>query len=446
MNNTPFVCYYRISLDARVMLCEVSMRTLYFDCFSGISGDMAVASMIDLGVPDDVIRQGLAGLPLDGFRVHWPKTCKNGIRAVSFRVSESMEEEHPRHRTLPDIENLLIPSGLPADVLAMTLRVFRLLAETEGGIHGLPADQVRFHEVGAVDSLVDIVAAACCLSWLSPDRVVFSTLREGCGTVLCAHGVLPVPSPATLAILASCGAEVEFTRTQGEMITPTGAAIVAAFGDEYGSPCPPGRVMAVGYGAGDRDFGHPNVLRATMVEAPYVGAGTLDTVCVLESTMDDCTGETLGHAIDVLRESGFPECHLTPVHMKKGRPGINITVLCPPERETEAAEILFSHTATIGLRRALVTRHVMQRNTVYSRTPYGDIPIKVSRWGGVTKAKPEFDAVCSRAKAAGVTPEVVRSAAMTNFLEMEDFKSEEEVVEKDQHQAKPTQRVPGPQD
>ena len=391
------------------------MKTLYFDCFSGISGDMAVGALLDLGVPDEIVRQALDVLPLDGAKVSWEKIGKNGIAATRFTVTDSGEVHHV-HRTLSDIEVLLGVAELPPDVRASALRIFRVVAEAEGKIHGIPVERVHFHEVGAIDSLVDIVVAAQCIRWLVPGRVVFSPLREGRGTVSCAHGVLPIPAPATLAILATCGAPVEFTDTTSEMVTPTGAGLVAALGDDYGAPCPSGRVLAVGYGAGYRDFEHPNVLRAVLMEtADAVAADATagnDAICVLEAAMDDCDGETLGNALEVLQKSGIPECFLTPVTMKKGRPGFLLTVLCPCERENEAVELIFRHTTTIGMRRGVSERHVMAREVATAHTPYGDIPVKVSRWGGVMKAKPEFASLRDSAEKAGAPAEAVRRAAL----------------------------------
>jgi len=464
------------------------VKTLYFDCFSGISGDMAVAALLDLGVPGEVVRQALIGLPLDGAEVSWGKAAKNGIQATRFTVSEPMSghghehghththehghesghehahghththahehgHEHghthepmsghgtaghasPPHRTLTDIEAILGAAGLPPDAAATARRIFRLIAEAEGTIHGRPASEVHFHEVGAVDSLVDIVAASACIAWLAPDRVVFSPLREGRGTIDCAHGVLPVPAPATLAILAARGIPVAFTDTIGEMVTPTGAGLAAALGDAFGLPCPSGRVLAVGYGAGQRDFAHPNLLRATLVEtetetetegacsgdaqvnqvdrADRADRATRDTVCVLEATMDDCDGESLHDAMEILREKGFPECYLTPAVMKKGRPGVVFTLLCPPGREDEAVALIFRHTTTIGLRRSLTERRIMPRETVTARTPYGEVPVKVSRWGDdLIRAKPEGDIVRGMARQARVPADVIRGAALS---------------------------------
>jgi uncharacterized protein (TIGR00299 family) protein len=407
------------------------VKTLYFDCVSGISGDMTVAALTDLGVPPEVVRRALAALPMDGYELAWGKTLKNGIQAATFSVTDTRAAQRTETTGLPpspdgawaahrqthcsmnDIEAILHISSLAPPVRQTALAVFRIIAEAEAKIHGVPVGEVHFHEVGAIDSIVDVVAAAQCVDYLAPDRIVFSKLREGRGMIRAQHGLIPVPAPATLAILQDCGAPVEFTDVQGEMITPTGAGLAAALGQTFGNPCPAGRVHAVGYGAGQRDFAHPNILRAVLVDTEE--DATRDTVCVLEATLDDCTGETLGHALDVLRDNDIPECYFTSVTMKKGRPGVLLTVLCPPDMESRAAELIFRHTTTIGLRRSLVGRYVMARELVTVRTPYGEVPMKVSRIGDIAQVKPEFEAVRDCARKVGVPLDTVRRAALAVF-------------------------------
>lgn len=432
------------------------MKVLYLDCASGISGDMTVAALADLGVPRDAIERILRLLPLDGYTVSWNRALKCGISAERFHVALAADEhelphgahghEHAHdkvhahdhvhdhdqnndhnhdhahdhsheHRSMADIAALLDGAPLPAAVRKIALDVFQVIAEAEGKIHGKPPRDVHFHEVGAVDSIVDIVAAAFCVDWLKPDKVVFSRLREGQGFVMCQHGRMPVPAPATLDILRSCGAPVDFTDTRGEMITPTGAGLVAALGHEFGALYPSGRVLAVGYGAGHKDFEHPNVLRAVLVDTET--EGFTDMVCVLEATVDDCTGEALSYALDVLRDNDVKECYFTHITMKKGRPGVLLTVLCPPDREQEVAELIFRHTTTIGLRRHISERHVMERQVQIVLTPYGEIPVKVSRINGVKRVKPEFEAVRALAGKAGVTLEAVGSAAIEAYSQAE---------------------------
>ncbi|MDR0381738.1 MAG: nickel pincer cofactor biosynthesis protein LarC [Oscillospiraceae bacterium] len=394
------------------------MRILYLDCFSGISGDMTVAALADLGVPPGVVDEGLRALSLDGYRTEWTSVRKNGIEARRFSVP--LEEEDGAHgghahRTMGDIRALLASSALPRAVRERALSVFDVIARAEGAVHGQPPEEVRFHEVGAVDSIVDIVAAALCLAHLAPDEIHVSPLREGRGFVSCRHGRIPVPAPATLAILRMCGAPVAFTDVEGEMITPTGAGLVAALAARVGVPCPAGVVRAVGYGAGQKDFEHPNLLRAVLVETAEAEAAAAgrDTVCELVAVVDDAAGESLAYAAERLWGAGVKECYFTPVTMKKGRPGVQITVLCAPEDEAAAAELLFRHTATIGLRRRLAERHVMDRAERVVDTPYGPIACKVSRRGGVVKVKPEYESLRAAALAADAPLRDVCRAALT---------------------------------
>ncbi|MDR3207884.1 MAG: nickel pincer cofactor biosynthesis protein LarC [Oscillospiraceae bacterium] len=416
---------------------------LYFDCVSGISGDMTVAALTDLGVPPEVVRQALAALPVDGYELGWGKTVKNGIQATAFTVTDTRAARrgtadgasaHQAHCSMNDIEAILHLSSLTPPVRQTALTVFRIIAEAEAKIHGVPVGEVHFHEVGAIDSIVDIVAAAQCIDHLAPDRIVFSQLREGQGTVRTQHGILPVPTPATLAILQACGAPIAFTDAVGEMITPTGAGLAAALGETFGAPCPAGRVLSVGYGAGQKDFDHPNILRAVLVDTEE--DATRDTVCVLEATLDDCTGETLGHALEVLRDNDMPECYFTPITMKKGRPGVLLTVLCPPDMESRAAELIFRHTTTIGLRRSLVGRYVMARELVTVRTPYGEVPMKVSRIGDITQVKPEFEAVRDCARKVGVPLDTVRRAALAVFDGVPETQGYIRLLRKDEKEGK----------
>ncbi|MDR0671089.1 MAG: nickel pincer cofactor biosynthesis protein LarC [Oscillospiraceae bacterium] len=400
------------------------MKILYLDCFSGISGDMAVAALTDLGVPAGVVDEGLRALCLEGYRTEWTSVQKNGIGAKRFTVllesdahghdGHGMSHSGHVHRTMGDIRALLASPALPRAVWARALSVFEVIARAEGAIHGKPPEAVRFHEVGAVDSIVDIVAVALCLAHLAPDEIHVSRLREGRGFVLCRHGRIPVPAPATLAILEACGAPVVFTDVEGEMITPTGAGLVAALAARTGVPCPAGVIRAVGYGAGHRDFDHPNLLRAVLVETEKSEAAAgRDMVCELVAVVDDATGESLAYAAERLWAINVKECYFTPITMKKGRPGLQITVLCAPEDETAAAELLFRHTATIGLRRRLAERHVMDRAVQTVDTPYGPVVCKVSRRDGVVKAKPEYESLRAAALAADVPLRDVCRAALT---------------------------------
>ncbi len=396
------------------------MKTLYFECSSGISGDMTVASLLDLGVSGEALQQGLASLKLDGYTVQVSRTQKCGISATRFDVhiedeaqedaahSHTHEHDHPHthaahahtHRNLSDIKDIINSSGLNRNVKTLANAIFERLAQAEGKIHGLPAEQVHFHEVGAVDSIVDIVAAAICIDQLSPDAVMFSVMREGTGFINCQHGLIPVPAPATLELLKTCGAQIEFTDTQGEMITPTGAAIAAATGSAFGAVCPQGRVIATGYGAGKKDFTHPNLLRTMLVES---GDACEDRVCVLETVIDDSTGEELGFAMSALLNLGVKDVYFTPVYMKKNRPAYALTVLCAISDEEKTAQAVFRHTSSIGMRKSYVERIVMARRAISRDTKYGPIAFKECSYAGITKIYPEYESAAAAAKKHNVS-------------------------------------------
>lgn len=389
------------------------MKTLYFDCPSGISGDMTAACLLDLGVPRDTLLSGINSLGLSGFEISIGRTQKSGIGATGFDVlledrhghEENGDHGHEHghaheHRNLSDIQKIIVSSGLNENTKSIALSIFEKLAQAEGKIHGMPPDQVHFHEVGALDSIVDIVSAAICIDWIGPDSIEFSVLREGSGFVNCQHGLIPVPAPATLELLRACGAQVDFTDIPGEMITPTGAAIAAAAGRVYGAPCPMGRVAAVGYGAGKKDFEHPNLLRAMLVESD---GPVRDEVCVLETVVDDCSGEELGFAMELLFAAGVKDAHFTPVYMKKNRPAVELTVICAPGVEETAAEIIFRHTSAIGMRKTMTERIVMDRRVETRNTRFGPVEVKTCRYGGIEKSRPEYESVAAAAKKHGVS-------------------------------------------
>ena len=411
------------------------MKTLYFECTSGISGDMTVSSLIDLGVDPDYVVRMLQTMHLGGYKINLYPVNKCGIEALRFDVT--VLEEHQQgpckqgceegcahhhhghqHVGLSQITELIEHSGLNERVQQRALSIFRRIAQAEGKIHGIDPEQVHFHEVGAVDSIIDVVGAALCIDAIDPDRVVFSRIREGQGFVHCAHGKIPVPAPATLELLSQGGAIVAFSDVDGEMVTPTGAGIAAEFGDEYGVPCPSGRVRSIGYGAGCKDFEHPNILRTFLIETEE--SSCRDTVCVFEAAVDDMTGEQMGFAMEKLFDAGCVDVYFTPIHMKKNRPGQLICALCPPALEKEVTETLFRYTTSIGVRTRLAPRHLMEREKITVETGFGTVDVKRCTWNQVTKYHPEFDQVRALAQEHGVTAaEVLRSveAALAKLSE-----------------------------
>jgi uncharacterized protein (TIGR00299 family) protein len=372
-------------------------RLVYFDAASGASGDMLLGAVVDLGLPLDRLREDLANLPLSGYRLEATRVSRSGLAAT--KVDVHVDEEKPAHRHLGDIVRLIEQSRLSSDVKEQAEALFLRLAEAEAAVHGTSPERVHFHEVGAVDSIVDIVGGVLALRWLEADRFVSSPLNVGSGTVKMAHGVFPVPPPATARLVA--GVPV-YGEGEGELLTPTGALLVTAHAAAYG-PLPPMRIEKTGHGAGTRETeGRPNVLRLLVGEEGSAADG--DRVLVLETEIDDASPQLLGPLLDQLMGAGALDAFFTPVQMKKGRPGILVTVLAPPALQVAVEEMLFRETTTLGVRRQEWDRTVLERETSTVETAYGPIRVKIGRRGGtVYNAWPEFDD-CRRAAAETGVP------------------------------------------
>jgi len=347
------------------------LRIAYFDCFSGASGDMILGALLHAGASLDRVREALAHLSVDGYEVDFDSVDSGGIQAGQFTVR--LTDAPHAHRTFADIRHMLGQGNLPDTVRETAEAIFHRLAEAEGRVHGKPADQVHFHEVGAVDSIVDIVGAAAALEELAFDRIECSPIPPGSGTVQCAHGRLPVPAPATAELLK--GVPLADSPVAEELTTPTGAAVLTSVADAFG-PMPAMRLERVGYGAGQKRFeGVPNVLRLMIGEAAPTAEA--DRVWVLETTLDDVTGETIGYAIERLLACGALDAIAIPVQMKKGRPGVVVQVLCDPDRVSELEKVLFEETGTFGIRRYPVVRTKRQRRSVTVETPLGPVEGKL---------------------------------------------------------------------
>lgn len=373
-------------------------NTLYLECRSGISGDMTVAALLDLGATEENLRRTLEKLPVGGYEIRVQRLRKNGLDVCDFDVILQEEHTHEHmhgadhtsaghgehehaheaahthvhaheHRTWKDIERILRTAELKPRVLELALQMFRSVAEAEGKAHGCAPEEVHFHEVGAVDSIVDIVGTAACLEELGVEKVLASDLWEGSGHVRCQHGVLPVPVPAVLAIAASHGLTLRQTEQQGEMVTPTGAAIAALSEGRHPSCF---RVKGIGLGAGKKEFPKANILRAMLIEEEPEGE-----LWLLESNIDDCTGEALGYAMDCLLEAGARDVFFTPIYMKKNRPAYRLSVLCDEEQIREMDQILFRETTTIGVRRCRVERDILKRRVAETETEMGMAKVKV---------------------------------------------------------------------
>ncbi len=393
------------------------MKLLYLDCFSGASGDMLLGAMLDLGLPLDELRDALRGLMLDGCDVASERVVRGGIGAAKFRVVEAggqPEHGHHAHRTVEEIVNLIGRAALPAAARSHAIDMFRRLAEVEAAVHQVPVEQVHLHEVGELDSIVDIAGAAFAFEWLGANRIVASPLNVGRGTVRTAHGVLPVPAPATARLLE--GRPVFSKGPEMEMVTPTGALLVSTYASEFG-PLPAMRVDKIGYGAGDRDpAGQPNVLRAIVGEAQ--GEPTVERVVVIECEIDDMNPQIFGALMDQLLSAGALDVFYAPVQMKKNRPATLVTVIGRPGDRDALAAILFRESTTIGLRYQEMDRERLERESIAVETPLGSIRFKIARrQGRVMNAVPEFDDCARAAREHGVPIKEVQAVAMKAWLE-----------------------------
>jgi uncharacterized protein (TIGR00299 family) protein len=382
-------------------------RIVYFDCASGASGDMLLGAVVDLGLPIERLREDLGRLGVEGWRIESRRVDRSGLAAT--KVDVVAETAGQPHRHLKHVLAILDGSSLEAEVKERAAALFRRLAEAEAAVHGTTPEKVHFHEVGALDSIVDIVGGVLALRWLSPARFVASPLNVGTGTVAMSHGTFPVPPPATARLVE--GVPV-YGAGEGELLTPTGALLVTAHASEYG-PLPLMRVEKTGHGAGGRDTkGRPNVLRLFVGSEAAPGA-TPERVLVLETEVDDAPPQLLGSLIERLLAVGAVDAFLTPVQMKKGRPGVLVTAVAPPAAREAIEEVLFRETTTLGVRRQEWERTTLDRETRTVDTAYGPIRVKIGqRRGVVYNAWPEFGD-CERAAAAhGAAVKEVLAAAL----------------------------------
>jgi uncharacterized protein (TIGR00299 family) protein len=368
---------------------------VYFDCVAGASGDMILGSLVALGVPLEEIDRRLRALPLEGFALAEARVERHGFEAFQLRV-EARETKSHRHFT--EIRRLLEGAKLPDRVLARALGTFEILGHAEAAAHRVPLEKVHFHEVGAVDAIVDIVGTAWALELLGVDRCHASVIPQGRGFVRAAHGVLPVPAPATVRILE--GIPVRMTEIEAELTTPTGAALLKSLCDTIGDPVGI-RPVRTAVATGTRDLAErPNVLRAVLGE-PLAGEGA-GSVEVLETTIDDMNPQLYGHLSEALFESGAAEVFLTPVQMKKGRPGVLVTALCDPRRTPAVLERLFGESSTIGVRVRREGRVELRRSVAEVETPLGRLRVKtITLPSGEERRVPEYDDLRRIAIAAG---------------------------------------------
>jgi pyridinium-3,5-bisthiocarboxylic acid mononucleotide nickel chelatase len=392
------------------------MRTLYLDCFSGISGDMMVGALRDLGVEESTFQTavGALGLP-QGVHFHFSRGTRQGIAGCKFDVhthrhAGEVHHEHAHGRSFSEIRSLIEESDLSDFVKSRSSAVFQRIAIAEGKIHGVAAEDVSFHEIGALDSIADIVAACAGIEALGIESLLASPLVDGAGTMSCAHGKLPVPAPATLEILV--GIPIRQIDESDELITPTGAALLAEFCSSYG-PMPEMRIEKVGYGLGTRETGtRPNVLRAVLGEREDVLGSETDEITQIETNLDDLSPELAASAMDRLFSAGALDVFFTPAQMKKNRPGFVLTVLCLPSKSVELARILLTETTAFGVRMHRAQRLKLRREFHDRETPYGTVRIKLGFLGDeLVQSVPEYSSCLEVANGAGVSVKDVYVAA-----------------------------------
>lgn len=386
------------------------MKTLYFDCFAGASGDMILGAMVATGVEPRVLLSQLSLLNVQGYSIEFQIVDRSGISATYARVQTPHEHAH---RHLSHILKIIYDSQLSAGVKDRAAKVFSRLAEAEARVHNEPVERVHFHEVGALDAIIDVVGAAICFDLAGIERFVCSPLHVGSGSVDMDHGRFPVPPPAVAELLQ--GAPVYATDIKGELVTPTGAAIIATVCSEYG-PLPKMELQRTGYGAGTRQYENfPNVLRVLIGESE-VQTANQERLWMIETNVDDMSPQVFGHVMERALEMGALDCYFTPIHMKKDRPGVLLSVLCRFESKEKLTAMLFAETTTLGVRSYEVERRALDRELVRVETQYGPIDVKVARLNGnVVNEMPEYEQCRAAALKSGVPLRVVESAARLAF-------------------------------
>lgn len=410
-------------------------KTLYLECYSGISGDMTVAALLDLGADREVLKESLKSLPVGGFRTEITRVKKSGLDACDFSVileqdnhDHDMEylhgseksytghhehshevnhehhhghthsHEHPHeHRGMKEITEIIQKSEMTARAKKMAMRVFDILAQAESKAHGVPVEEVHFHEVGAVDSIVDIAAIAICMDNLDISNVIVPVLYEGTGFIRCQHGQIPVPVPAVTHIAETHKLKLKITDIQGELVTPTGAAVVAAFRTSDRLP-EDFTILKTGIGAGKRQYRCPGILRAMLIRET-TDLQIKNIIWKLETDMDDCGGEMMGHVMNLLMANGAREVHYTPIYTKKNRPAYTLTVICKESEREKLENLIFSETTTIGIRRVEMERTILQREIQKKDTPVGTAIVKACTLpDGNIRYYPEYENVAELAE------------------------------------------------
>lgn len=413
----------------------MSKQKLYLECYAGISGDMTVAALLDLGADQAVLNETLNSLSISGqFQTKISRVSKSGLDACDFDVVLEREnhdhdmhylhghdhhhehthdhdhhhehthghghDHHHEHRGLIEIQGIIRCSRMTERAKELAEKIFDILANAEAKAHGKPKTEVHFHEVGAVDSIVDIAAVAICLDNLGIEDVIIPTLYEGSGTVRCQHGVLPIPVPAVANIVNAENLTLRITETEGEFVTPTGAAIAAAIRTEEKLP-ENFRILKTGIGAGKRNYERPSILRAMLIEEQENQDVEKDEIIKLESNIDDCTGEALGYTMEKLMEAGARDVHYFPVFMKKNRPGYQLNVICKENQISQLQKIIFEETTSIGIRIQHMERSVLPRRIETRDTSMGEVQIKICSLPTGERIYPEHDSIARICKESG---------------------------------------------
>ncbi|HYY57636.1 MAG TPA: nickel pincer cofactor biosynthesis protein LarC [Pyrinomonadaceae bacterium] len=388
------------------------MRTLYFDCFAGASGDMILGALVGVGVDPRRLCEELALLGVEGYELDFGRADRSGISATRANVRVKPENAH---RHLDDILKIIHDSRLSEGVKDRSAKIFTRLAEAESRVHNVAVERIHFHEVGALDAIVDVVGACIGFDLLGIGRFVSSPLHVGSGVVEMAHGRFPVPPPAVTELLKN--APVYATADiVGELVTPTGAAIISTVVAEYGA-LPLMKIEGTGYGAGTREYQNfPNVLRVIVGEGAAKDADTAERLLMVETNIDDMSPQLFGYVMEKALAEGALDCYFTPVQMKKNRPGVLLQILCRPADLEAMCGLLFSETTTLGVRSYEVERRALERETVRVETPYGPIDVKVARIDGrVAKEMPEYEQCRAAAESAGVALRLVEAAALAAY-------------------------------
>lgn len=395
------------------------MKVLYFDCSSGISGNMTLGALLELCDDPDILTRELAKLHVEGYHMHITKTKKNGITGTYVDVHLTDHEHHHdtehghahhhhhAHRNLFDVNQIIEQSDIAPEAKDLAKRIFMRVALAESKVHQETLENVHFHEVGAIDSIVDIVGTAILITYLKPDRIVASVVNDGHGFIECAHGLIAVPVPATSEIFAASDVISRQIDIDTELVTPTGAAIIAELCSSFG-PMPALQVNKIGWGCGSKDLPIPNVLKVSLGTV----AEQQDEVIVMETNIDDCSGEALGYTMEQLFQAGALDVFFTPIFMKKNRPAYRLTVVTKPQLQGEMEKLIFANTTTIGLRYRREQRTVLARTMIEVETAYGLIHAKKTDYG----IYPEYEDMKQLALAHQVSLQCIQEAFQTSLL------------------------------